>query len=138
MRRQFSGLVIWITSVGVLIGCATLPADFDKPPSYALTDTDDTLFGRGVAQKAKAHPGQSGFMLLGNGLDAFVARAVLARYAERSIDVQYYLFHNDLVGALLVDRLLRAADRGVRIRLLVDDMDMGGRDGCDANNSEPV
>ena len=66
--------------------------------------------------------------MLGNGLDAFVARAVLAQHAERSIDVQYYLYHNDLVGKLFTDLLLKAADRGVRVRLLVDDMDLAGRD----------
>ena len=53
----------------------------------------------------------------------------LAHVAERSIDVQYYLYHNDLVGQLLTAQLLKAADRGVRVRLLVDDMDLGGRDG---------
>jgi len=65
---------------------------------------------------------------LGNGLDAFVARAILSQYAERSIDVQYYLYHNDLVGKLFTDLLIKAADRGVRVRLLVDDMDLAGRD----------
>ena len=52
-------------------------------------------------------------MLLGNGLDAFVAHAVLIQTAERSINAQYYLFHNDLVGALFIDQLLKAANRGV-------------------------
>ena len=128
MNNKHFHLVIWIGLVWILASCATLPTDFEKPASYALTDTGDTTFGRAVKEKAEAHPGKSGFLLLGNGLDAFVARAVLAKYAERSIDVQYYLFHNDLVGALFVYQLLKAADRGVRVRLLVDDMDMGGRD----------
>jgi len=84
------------------------------------------------------HPGESGFHLLGNGLDAFVARAVLAHVAERSIDVQYYLYHDDLVGRLLTWQLLQAADRGVRVRLLVDDMDLSGRDsGAVALDSHP-
>jgi len=77
---------------------------------------------------ATDHPGKSGFRLLGNGLDAFVARAVLAALAERSIDVQYYLYHDDLVARLFTDQLLKAADRGVRVRLLVDDMAIAGRD----------
>jgi putative cardiolipin synthase len=119
-------------------GCATLPEDFEKPESYAYTDTDDTSFGKARHDERAAHPGKSGFVLLGNGLDAFVARAVLAHFAERSIDAQYYLFHNDLVGALFVDLLLKAADRGVRVRLLVDDMDMGGRDlGAAVADSHP-
>jgi phosphatidylserine/phosphatidylglycerophosphate/cardiolipin synthase-like enzyme len=66
--------------------------------------------------------------LLADGLDAFVARAVLSHRAERSIDAQYYLYHSDLVGKLFSDLLLKAADRGVRVRLLVDDMDFAGRD----------
>ncbi|MGD9309199.1 MAG: hypothetical protein PVG51_08685, partial [Desulfosarcina sp.] len=109
-------------------GCATLPDNTNRMQSLAYTDTADTTFGKGTATLAAAHPDQSGFHLLGNGLDAFVARAVLAHYAERSIDVQYYLYHNDLVGRLFTDLLLKAADRGVRVRLLVDDMDLADRD----------
>jgi len=119
--------------IGALItfhigGCSTLPKDFKRPASYAYTDTDDTRFGKAQNAEIRAHPGQSGFLLLGNGLDAFVARALLADGAERSIDVQYYLYHNDLVGALFTDQLIKAADRGVRVRLLVDDMDLEDRD----------
>jgi cardiolipin synthase C len=119
-------------------GCATLPKDFERPVSRAYTDTGDTLLGQARRDEIAAHPGQAGFLPLGNGLDAFVARAVLAHVAERSIDVQYYLLHNDLVGALFIDQLLKAADRGVRVRLLVDDMDLGGRDlGAAALDSHP-
>lgn len=117
---------IWI---GLLLrGCATLPKDFEKPTSHAFTDTEATRLGQAIQDEKATHPGQSGFFLLGNGLDAFVARAVMANVAERSIDAQYYLLHNDKVGALFIDQLLKAADRGVRVRLLVDDMDLGGRD----------
>lgn len=122
----------------MIAGCATLPKDFDRPKSYALTDTENTAFGKARAKERAVHPGKSGFHLLGNGLDAFVARAVLSHYAERSIDVQYYLYHNDLVGRLFTDLLLKAADRGVRVRLLVDDMDLAGRDlGAAALDSHP-
>ena len=115
-------------SLFLISGCATLPKDFERPESYAYTDTANTSFGKAVSDKAAAHPGKSGFHLLGNGLDAFVARALLVHYAERSIDVQYYLYHDDLVGRLFTDQLVKAADRGVRVRLLVDDMDLAGRD----------
>jgi putative cardiolipin synthase len=123
-------IVQLLTAVLILLiaGCATLPKDFDRPESYALTDTENTSFGKVRAKERAAHPGKSGFHLLGNGLDAFVARAILSQHAERSIDVQYYLYHNDLVGKLFTDLLLKAADRGVRVRLLVDDMDLAGRD----------
>jgi len=109
-------------------GCTTLPEDFDRPVSHAYADTDDTGFGMASQNEKAAHPGQSGFLLLGNGLDAFVARALLAHHAERSIDAQYYLLHSDLTGKLFIDQLLKAADRGVRVRLLLDDIDLGDRD----------
>ena len=107
-------IIVQLLTAAVIIliaGCATLPKDFDRPVSYAYTNTKDTAFGRARADERAAHPGKSGFHLLGNGLDAFVARAVLSHYAERSIDVQYYLYHNDLVGRLFTDLLLKAADR---------------------------
>ncbi len=121
-------LFLWLAAIGMLVSCATLPSDFERPVSYAFRDTDKTALGRSISDMATAHPGESGFLLLKTGLDAFVARAVLAAIAERSLDVQYYLYHDDLVGRLFTDQLLKAADRGVRVRLLVDDMDMGGKD----------
>jgi putative cardiolipin synthase len=113
---------------GVLLGCAALPTGFERPVSHALTGTETTTLGKYATLQQAVHPGQSGFRLLPNGLDAFVARAVLAGLAERSLDVQYYLYHNDLVGRLFTELLIKAADRGVRVRLLVDDMDLAGRD----------
>ena len=116
-------------TIVLIFGCAaTLPENVERPESYALTDTEDTHFGQEHAAERAAHPGKSGFHLLVNGLDAFVARAEMSLFAERSIDVQYYLYHNDLVGKLFSDMLLKAADRGVRVRLLVDDMDFADRD----------
>ena len=120
--------LVAILALFLIGGCATLPKDFDRPESYAYTDTDDTSFGKAHRDEMLAHPGQSGFLLLASGLDAFVARALLAHGAERSIDAQYYLYHDDLTGRLFTDQLLKAADRGVRVRLLVDDMDLAGRD----------
>ena len=112
----------------MIAGCATLPKNFDRPKSYAFADTENSSLAKTFAKEKAAHPGNSGFHVLGNGLDAFVARAVLSQNAERSIDVQYFIYHNDLVGRLFTDLLLKAADRGVRVRLLVDDIHLGGRD----------
>ncbi|TFH32559.1 MAG: phospholipase D family protein [Deltaproteobacteria bacterium] len=118
-----------VLMAALLAACATLPENVGRRETFAYPDTGDTRLGREIAREEEAHPpGESGFHLLGNGLDAFVARAVLAHVAERSIDVQYYLYHDDLVGRLLTWQLLQAADRGVRVRLLVDDMDLAGRD----------
>ena len=130
--------LVAILALFLIGGCATLPKDFDRPESYAYTDTDDTSFGKARRHEMLAHPGQSGFLLLGSGLDAFVARALLAHGAERSIDAQYYLYHDDLTGRLFTDMLLKAADRGVRVRLLLDDMDLEGRDlGAAVMDSHP-
>jgi len=127
MIRQ-SGTIISILVLLLTGGCATLPENFDRPITHAYTDTDNTGLGKGRREEKIAHPGESGFRLLEDGLDAFVARAALSQYAERSIDAQYFLIHNDLVGKLFIDQLLKAADRGVRVRLLVDDYDLEGRD----------
>jgi putative cardiolipin synthase len=108
--------------------CASLPDNSGRTESHAYDDTRETVLGRSVDRRSRVHTGDSGFYLLGNGLDAFVARAALANLAERSIDTQYYMIHNDVVGGLFVDQLYKAADRGVRVRLLVDDIDQEGRD----------
>ncbi len=117
------GLFI-LGAMGGLVACASLPTDFARHPSSAFTDTQDTWLGREASKDTVAHPGQSGFLMLPDGLDAFTARALLADRAERSIDAQYYLYHNDLIGKLFAYHLVRAADRGVRVRLLVDDLDL--------------
>jgi putative cardiolipin synthase len=127
-RKLLRTFLLAVAGMTLLGGCATLPENVNRKESFAYSDTGDTFLGRKFADELAVHPGKSGFHLLGNGLDAFVARGVLAHRAERSIDVQYYLYHADLVGWLLTDQLLKAADRGVRVRILVDDMDLGGRD----------
>jgi putative cardiolipin synthase len=100
----------------------------DRVPSRAFLDTAETTLGRHAARLRAGHGDRSGFLMLSEGLDAFAARLVLARLAERGIDAQYYLLHDDQVGKLFLLELLEAADRGVRVRLLVDDIDLGGRD----------
>ena len=117
-------------SIAVLLlsACVSMPPNDDLVASKAMTNTDNTTMGVGVVEAVAQNDGKTGVLLLDSGLNAFVARAVLAAAAERSLDVQYYLFHRDLSGRLLLDQLLKAADRGVRVRLLVDDMDMADAD----------
>ena len=74
-----------------------------------------------INPRCEANGGRSALRLLPTGLDAFVARAVLIELAERTLDLQYYIFHPDQTGSLIVDRLIAAADRGVRVRVLLDD-----------------
>ncbi len=117
--------VIFVINLGA---CASLPENTGRPESHVYDDTQGTTLGRTFDRRSQGHTGESGFYLLGNGLDAFVARAGLANIAERSIDTQYYMIHNDVVGSLFIDNLYNAAERGVRVRLLIDDIDQGGRD----------
>ena len=110
-------------------GCASLPENTDRQESFAFANPESTGIGKKIAIQVKQHPaGQSGFHLLSDGYDAFVARAALAQIAEKSIDSQYYMVHGDMVGTLYVDQLVQAADRGVKVRFLLDDMDEGSRD----------
>ncbi|HSQ71949.1 MAG TPA: phospholipase D-like domain-containing protein, partial [Rubrivivax sp.] len=103
-------------------GCASLPAGYERTESQALPDTASTALARAGQSALRAHEGQSGFRPLPSGVDALVARIILAEAAERSLDVQYYIWHDDLTGRLFANALLRAADRGVRVRILVDDV----------------
>ncbi len=80
-----------------------------------------TTLEQWIEPHVAANGGRSGFRLLANGLDAFVARAILIELAERTLDLQYYIFHPDQTGSLVIDRLIAAADRGVWVRLLLDD-----------------
>ncbi|MGB5766949.1 MAG: phospholipase D family protein [Arenicellales bacterium] len=111
-----------VFSLQFMGGCVKLPDNNTREPSNVISDGDSTNLGMTFTAQVEQHPEQSGVFLLGNGLDAFAGRAVLARLAEKSIDVQYYMFHQDTVGRLLIREFLAAADRGVRVRLLIDDM----------------
>ncbi len=97
---------------GVFLGgCASIDFDYPRDESSALTDTGDTHLAHEVAEATvKAPTGQSGFYPLSDGVDALAARLLLARRAEKSIDVQYYLIKNDIVGRAFILELLRAAD----------------------------
>jgi putative cardiolipin synthase len=91
--------------------------------------TAECRFGQSLAPQVATRPGLSGVLPLQDGRDAFAARVLLADAAERTLDVQYYIWHNDLSGTLLLEALRRAADRGVRVRLLLDDINTFGLDG---------
>ena len=112
----------------LLAGCATFRVDVERVSSEAWPRPDETALGRNVAERLAASPGQSGFHLLDSGLDAFAARAALAEAAERTLDLQYYIIREDMSAQLLLYEALRAADRGVRVRLLVDDRYAVGKD----------
>lgn len=124
MRYSIAALLLLMA---LMTACTSSPP-VSGPPSYALTATQDTRLGKGITQEAKHHAAPSGFRLLSNGLDAFVTRLLLMEAAEESLDVQYYLFHDDVTAKLFTYYLLRAADRGVRVRMLLDDFGHEGQE----------
>ena len=81
-----------------------------------------------VSRLQEEHPGLTGLHLLPRGDTAFAARVILAREAQASIDVQYYIWHRNLTGLLLLDEMRKAAERGVAVRLLLDDNGIAGLD----------
>lgn len=124
----------------LLAGCATRPlaTDYPRTPSYAIAATQDTAFGKALAPAVKAHPGRSGFHLLTTGTDAFLMRIAMVQAAEKSIDLQYFSTRDDTTGKLLLEALSRAAARGVRVRMLLDDWNLDDfKQGAIALNAEP-
>jgi putative cardiolipin synthase len=104
-------------------GCSSLPPRPELPEQTALAPAATSKLDQAAIALADAHPGQSGFHLVASGTEAFALRALAARAAGRSLDLQYYIWHDDLTGKLLAREVVAAADRGVRVRLLLDDMD---------------
>ena len=126
-RRIATGVAL--LAALLLGGCGTLPPPPPREATHAVTDVEQTRLGKLAALGAPAvSPPLSGFRLLPDAAFAFDARIALARRAEKSLDVQYYQIRNDAVGLLLLRELRAAAARGVRVRLLVDDLYAAGLD----------
>lgn len=123
--RIFAG--IGLTALLTLSGCAgTLNLDARRTPSYAASSHADSPLKSRLAEHIP--PGESGFHLLQDGHAALAARLALAQHANHTLDLQYYLFHNDTTGKLVAAALLAAAERGVRVRLLIDDIDTANKE----------
>lgn len=105
-----------------------LPDISGRPYSAALPPDPQGRIGQAFAEAAAAHPGKTGVVALANGHDALASRLALADLAETAIDAQYYIWHDDTSGLLLLDALYRASQRGVRVRLLLDDNGVPGLD----------
>jgi len=115
--------------IGLLFtGCASVPRDYPRTSSTAFQDYQDTSVGQLFEEAAVQHPGESGFAIIRYGRPAFTARIELTELAEKSLDLQYYIWEADATGRILAERLIQAADRGVRVRILVDDINLAGRD----------
>lgn len=123
-RTRVAGIALVLL---VLTGCVGLPQHVQKYPSEALRRPETTALGA-IVDRAKAGRNSSGIRLLASGEEAFASLIALADHAERTLDIQYYIIHQDASSSLLLRHLRAAADRGVRVRLLVDDLNTAGED----------
>ncbi|HEY2979347.1 MAG TPA: phospholipase D-like domain-containing protein, partial [Burkholderiaceae bacterium] len=114
---------------GLLSGCAALPGDVQRTSSEAMADVASTPLAQLAASSTpddKRH--LSGLRLMPNGPEALATRIALARRAQKSLDVQYYVVAPDQSGWQFLRELRDAAQRGVRVRLLIDDLHVGDQD----------
>lgn len=108
--------------------CTSLPEIAQRESSMAFSASPETSLGRLFSAYIREHPTLSGVQVLDTGREALQMRLALLEMAEQAIDLQYYIWNSDYSGQLLVERLLDAADRGVRVRLLLDDFNVNERD----------
>jgi putative cardiolipin synthase len=121
-RRSSRSLILVIALAVALQACgATVNWRYPRPPSTAFNEPETTSVGALIREVAARHPGTSGFLPIPENGDAFMARLAMADLAEKSLDAQYYIWDSDTTGRILGEYLLRAADRGVRVRVLIDD-----------------
>jgi len=128
--KWYKQLWMWVAILSLVLNtaCTTLPSDSQNEPSFAFIAGMKTSSGQLFKAALDDHPGKSGIQLLDSGRDALQMRLALLDMAERAIDLQYYIWNSDTSGRLLAERVLKAADRGVRVRLLLDDFNVGDRD----------
>lgn len=126
-RRLLVTLSVWVLLL--TSGCASLGPDVPRHPSYGISkgEVERTSIGQALSEQATKHPDESGFQLMLNGQAAFEARVALADGAERTLDLQYYSVGDDLTTDLLLTRIVQAAQRGVRVRILLDDVHPSAR-----------
>lgn len=107
----------------IVNACSALPPghDFPKTVSTAMVHPEQTKLGAQLENATHEHDGDSGFYLQSFGADGFLTRMQMINAAEHTLDLQYFIFRGDDSGRLVTDAALRAADRGVRVRLLIDD-----------------
>jgi cardiolipin synthase C len=112
----------------IISGCSSIPKDVERLKSYALTETNNTTLAELVLDEQEKHHNLSGFFLLDRGKAALDARLALVDNAEKSIDIQTFIWKQDTASRILAERLLNAADKGVRVRILIDDFNLKNRD----------
>lgn len=112
-----------LVAVLVLSACTVAPLK-ERSTAVSLSQEEilQTRLGKIAEVYGQEHPGFSGVFALNNPVDAFAARIFMARAAEKTLDIQYYIWRKDLTGTMLLYELYQAAERGVRVRLLLDDL----------------
>lgn len=119
--RRLAWTAAFLLFLASLTGCRTLPLAQAFAPSFALRADANSVIGKHVTQSLNGRPADhSGLHLLADAQEAFEARMVLIGNAQRSIDLQYYIFRSDSAGGAMIDALVQAAQRGIRVRLLLD------------------
>src|ERR1700730_8483562 len=126
-RRRVGSMPLLVVLALLLSGCATLPRHVNKPQSFALPEPATTTLG-GIVAAEEGGKNLSGIRLLTSGEEALGDLIALADHAERTLDIQYYIIHQDDSARILLQHLRLAADRGVRVRVLVDDLNTAGED----------
>jgi putative cardiolipin synthase len=121
-RWLLSGIFVFLAA------CSSLPSEFEQVPGQVWPHPEQTKLGAFIAETAPEDKTLSGVELLGDPAEAFSTRFAIAAFAEKTLDMQYYLWKGDLSGQLLLWRVLEAADRGVKVRFLIDDIYHAGRD----------
>src|SRR5438552_14598470 len=124
MRKIGSALA---AALLILSGCAGLPRHVDKPRSEALANSAATRLGQ-LAASGSAGRNLSGIRLIASGEEALASLIALADHADKTLDIQYYIIHEDDSTLTLLRHVRMAAERGVRVRVLVDDMNTAGED----------
>jgi len=128
MRSRLVDRAVLALLLSALVSaCGVVPALPDRPLSSAPPPSADSPLVRTI-QSSTPDPSLTGFRLMPLGFSSLDARIELARHAVHSLDVQYYLIHNDRTGRLVMRNLRDAALRGVHVRLLVDDLYTVGGD----------
>ncbi len=122
-------LVFTLLSVLATWGFGRFAARIRGAPSHTMPrGIDDTRLDRAINPLTGVRPGESGLTLVSSNVDAFAVRALCADAADRSLDLMYYIWDDDQTGRLLMARVIEAADRGVRVRMLLDDIGLSGND----------
>ena len=127
MKSIGTTVVLGFLVLTLSLGCKRLPSVVLRAESHLVSGNATSPLGSALAPALARFEGQTGFVAIPRARDAFAVRALLAQAAQQSLDLQYYIWHNDISGSLLFAATYDAAERGVRVRLLIDD-----------NNSTPA